>query len=62
VAYYRDMVTIIRDRILAMKKKSMTLDEVQAANPTRDYDPRWGSTAGAWTTRMFVEAVYASLG
>jgi glyoxylase-like metal-dependent hydrolase (beta-lactamase superfamily II) len=62
VAYYRDMVTIIRDRILALKKRGMTLDEVQAAKPTRDYDPRWGATAGAWTTGMFVEAVYASLG
>jgi cyclase len=62
VAYYRDMVTIIRDRIVAMKKKGMTLDEVQAAKPTRDYDPRWGATAGAWTTGMFVEAVYTSLG
>ncbi|MGA2879310.1 MAG: MBL fold metallo-hydrolase [Bryobacteraceae bacterium] len=62
VAYYRDMVTIIRDRIFDMKKKGMTLDQVQAARPTRDYDPRWGATAGSWTTAMFVEAVYASLG
>ena len=62
VAYYRDMVTIIRDRILDMKKKGMTLDQVKAARPTRDYDPRWGATTGFWTTDMFVEAVYKSLG
>jgi cyclase len=62
VAYYRDMVTIIRDRILDMKKKGMTLDQVKAARPTRDYDPRWGATAGFWTTDMFVQAVYESLG
>jgi cyclase len=62
VAYYRDMVTIIRDRILDMKKKGRTLDQVQAAKPTRDYDPRWGATTGFWTTDMFVEAVYKSLG
>ncbi len=62
VAYYRDMVTIIRDRILDMKKKGMTLDQVKAAKPTRDYDPRWGATTGFWTTDMFVEAVYQSLG
>jgi cyclase len=62
VAYYRDMVTIIRDRILDMKKKGMTIEQVIAANPTRDYDPRWGATTGFWTTSMFVEAVYASLG
>ncbi len=33
---------IIRDRIFDLKKKGMTLDQVQAAKPTRDYDPRWG--------------------
>ncbi len=62
VAYYRDMVTIIRDRIRDMKKRGMSLDQVQAARPTRDYDPRWGAEAGFWTTKMFVEAVYKSLG
>jgi glyoxylase-like metal-dependent hydrolase (beta-lactamase superfamily II) len=62
VAYYRDMVTIIRDRILDMQRKGMTLDQVKAANPTSDYDPRWGGTTGVWTTDMFVEAVYKSLG
>jgi glyoxylase-like metal-dependent hydrolase (beta-lactamase superfamily II) len=61
VAYYRDMVTIIRDRILDMKKKGMTVEQVKAARPTRDYDPRWGATSGFWTTDMFVAAVYASL-
>jgi hypothetical protein len=34
---------------------------VQAARPTFEFDPRYGSTTGAWTTRMFVEAVYDSL-
>jgi glyoxylase-like metal-dependent hydrolase (beta-lactamase superfamily II) len=62
VAYYRDMVTIIRDRIVDMKKRGMTLDQVRAAKPTRDYDPRWGATTGPWTTDMFVEAIYTSLG
>jgi glyoxylase-like metal-dependent hydrolase (beta-lactamase superfamily II) len=62
VGYYRDMVTIIRDRILDMKKKGMTLAQVQAARPARDYDPRWGSSTGPWTTDMFIEAVYTSLG
>jgi glyoxylase-like metal-dependent hydrolase (beta-lactamase superfamily II) len=61
VAYYRDMVTIIRDRIQDMVKKGMTLDQVKAAKPTRDYDPRYGATTGFWTTDMFVEAVYRGL-
>jgi glyoxylase-like metal-dependent hydrolase (beta-lactamase superfamily II) len=61
VAYYRDMVTIIRDRIQDMIKKGMTLQQIKAARPTKDYDPRYGSTTGAWTTDMFIESVYQSL-
>jgi glyoxylase-like metal-dependent hydrolase (beta-lactamase superfamily II) len=62
VAYYRDMVTIIRDRVQAMIEKGLTLEQVKAARPTADYDGRYGATSGAWTTDMFVEAVYETLG
>jgi cyclase len=61
VASYRDMMTVVRDRINDMIKRKMTLEQVRAARPTRDYDPRYGRTSGAWTTDMFVEAVYRSL-
>src|SRR5215471_5356026 len=61
VAYYRDMVTIIRDRVQDMIQKGMSLQQIKAAKPSKDYDPRYGSTTGAWTTDMFVEAVYQSL-
>jgi glyoxylase-like metal-dependent hydrolase (beta-lactamase superfamily II) len=61
VVEYRDMVTIIRDRIQDMIKKGMSLEQVKAAKPTRDYDPLYGSTTGSWTTDMFVEAAYKSL-
>ena len=61
VAYYRDMVTIIRDRVRGMLARRMTLAEVKAAKPTADYDPRYGSTSGPWTTDQFVTAVYESL-
>jgi cyclase len=61
VVEYRDMVTIIRDRIQDMVKKGMSLEQVKAAKPTRDYDPLYGSTSGSWTTDMFVEAAYKSL-
>jgi cyclase len=59
VAYYRDMVTIIRDRIRDMVKKGMTLEQVKAARPTGDYDPRWSTSA--YTADMFIEAAYKSL-
>ena len=61
VVEYRDMITIIRDRVQDMIKKGMTLEQVKAARPTRDYDPRYGATTGPRTTDMFVEAVYRSL-
>jgi hypothetical protein len=61
VVFYQEMVTIIRNRIQDMVNKGMTLDQVKAAKPTRDYDPRYGATTGIWTTDMFVEAVYKSL-
>jgi cyclase len=61
VVEYRDMVTIIRDRVDAMVKKGRSLEQVKGARPTLDWEPRYGSTTGPWTTAMFVEAVYRSL-
>ena len=61
VVEYRDMVTIVRDRIQNAIKRGMTFDQVKAAGLTKDYDGRYGSTAGAWTTDMFIEAAYRSL-
>ena len=61
VVEYRDMVTIIRDRVQDMVNRKMTLEQVKAARPTRDYDAEYGSNSGAWTTDMFVEAVYRSV-
>jgi len=60
VVEYRDMVTIVRDRVDAMVAKGLSLEQVSAARPTLDWEPRYGSTTGAWTTAMFVEAVYRS--
>ena len=60
VVEYRDMVTIIRDRVQNMIAKGMTLDQVKAARPTEDYDPLYG-TDKVWTPDKFVEAVYKSL-
>jgi cyclase len=61
LGFYQEMVIVIRDRIQAMLKKGMTLEQVKAAKPTMDHDPRYGSDTGSWTTDMFVEAVYKSL-
>jgi len=61
VAYYRDMLTIVRDLVQEMIKKGMTLEQVKTAKPTFPWDGRYGSTSGPWTTDMFVEAVYKTL-
>jgi len=61
VLEYRDMVTIIRDRIQAMIKQGMTLGQIKAAHPTLDYDPRYNARGSFWTADMFVEAAYKSL-
>jgi glyoxylase-like metal-dependent hydrolase (beta-lactamase superfamily II) len=61
VASYRNMLVIIRDRVRDLKKKGMTLDQIKAARPTLDFDGRYGSTTGPWTTDMFVSAVYSTL-
>ena len=61
VASYRNMLVMMRDRVQDMIKKGMTLEQVKAAHPTMDFDGRYGSNTGSWTTDMFVEAVYKSL-
>jgi glyoxylase-like metal-dependent hydrolase (beta-lactamase superfamily II) len=61
VAEYRDMTTIVRDRIRDLKKAGMSLDQVKASSPTRGYTRRYGSDNGPWTTSNFVEGVYKTL-
>jgi cyclase len=57
VVEFRDMVTIVRDRVRDMIAKGMTLEQVKAARPTRDYDTEYDAKAAP----TFVEAVYKSL-
>jgi len=60
VVEYRDMVAIVRDRVMELVKKGMTLAQVKEARLTRDYDPIYGHNS-YWTPDMFVEAAYKSL-
>src|SRR5580693_2456148 len=61
VVDYRDMVTIIRDRIRDLIKAGSTLEQIKATSPTRGYTRRYGSDTGPWTTNNFVEAIYQTL-
>jgi cyclase len=58
VVEYRDMVTIIRDRVQDLISKGLTWDQVKAARPSRDYDPEYD---GGPSPEAFVEAIYRSL-
>ena len=59
LAHYRDVITIIRDRVEDMIDQGWTLEEVKASRPSMEYDPRYGRAPGA--TDRFIEAVYRSL-
>jgi glyoxylase-like metal-dependent hydrolase (beta-lactamase superfamily II) len=62
VVDYRDMVTIVRDRIQDLIKKGQTLAQIRQADPVKGYRRRYGADTGTWTTNQFIEAVYKSLG
>jgi cyclase len=55
VAYYRDMVTVMRDRVLDAVKRGQTLAQVKAAGLTKDFDRRYGSPDN------FIESIYKDL-
>ena len=59
VAYYRDMVAIVRDRVQYMIDKKMTLEQIKGAKLTKDYDPLYGKEPGS--SDRFIEAVFRSL-
>ena len=55
VVEYRDMVTIVRDRIQDLIRRGLNLQAVKAARPTLDYDGRYG------TPDAFIEAIYLDM-
>lgn len=57
VVEFRDMATIVRDRVRDLKSKGMTVDRVKAARPTKDYDTEYDAKAAD----AFVEAIYKTL-
>ena len=61
VVEYRDMVTIIRDRVAQLVAEGKTLEQVKSAGVSLDYDGVYGTSTGPWTTDMFLAAAYAEL-
>ena len=61
VVEFRNMVTIVRDRIQHLIAKGLTLEQIKAAGPTADFDPRYGAGTPGWPPAMFIEAIYRDL-
>jgi cyclase len=59
VVEYRDMATIVRDRVRDARAKGMTLDQIKAAKVTLEYDGIYSTPS--YTGEMFVEAIYNDL-
>ena len=62
VLEYRDMLTIIRDRVKDAVDKGWTLKQVLNMTPsaTYEYEPRFDRDPN-WTAKMFIEAIYRNL-
>src|ERR1051325_2414386 len=61
---YKDVGTSVvpgRDRSADQIAKKKTLADIKAARPGLPFETRYGAKTGAWTTDMFIEAVYKSL-
>ncbi len=61
VSEFREMITVVRDRVQDLIAKGNTLAQIRAARPTLDYDTTYGGVHGGPTATAFVESVYRSL-
>jgi hypothetical protein len=59
VVEYRDMATIVRDRVRDARAMGRTLAQIKAAKMTLEYDGVYATPA--YTGDMFVEAIYNDL-
>ena len=60
LAQFHDMVKTIRDKVAALKKRKLTVEQVIAAKPTAAYDAEWGG--GFIKPDTFVKWVYETVG
>jgi glyoxylase-like metal-dependent hydrolase (beta-lactamase superfamily II) len=61
VVFYQQMLIMVRDRVQALIGQKKSLQQVLAAQPALEFEPRYGASTGGWTTTDFVTAVYKSL-
>jgi cyclase len=56
---YHQMLLTVRDRVRTLQSAGKTLDDVISAQPTSDFDARWGR--GPVSANAFIRMVYESL-
>jgi glyoxylase-like metal-dependent hydrolase (beta-lactamase superfamily II) len=56
---YHDMLVTIRLRIAGLVKKGRSLEQIQAAKPTQEFDERWGK--GFISPQVFVQRAFIEL-
>ncbi len=61
VRAWRDMLLTIRDRVSSRISAGKTLEEIQAAGLTKEYDERWDSGRRIGSAATLLEAAYKDL-
>jgi cyclase len=61
VMAFRDMLVDIRDKVAAAIRDGMSLEEVQSAGLTAEYDERWAGSGRIGGSASMLAAVYADL-
>jgi len=56
---YHDMLVVVRKRVSDLVNKGRTLEQVQAAAPTKEYEERWGK--GFVNSQVFIQRIYIEL-
>ena len=54
---YKHTLISVRDAVVSMKQKDMTLEEVMAANPSADFDKTWNTWGPNWK-KLFISTLY----
>ena len=60
VVEYRDMITIVRDRVRDARKAGLTVDRIQELDVTREYEGVYATPA--YRGAVFVAAIFDDLG
>ena len=61
VTVFRDMLVVIRDRVAGAIREGKSLEEIQGAGLTAEYDERWAGSGRIGGAASMLEAVHADL-